>query len=204
MAKWMQVLSTAVIGVSVFYLQRTTAFASFNKDLQSETENINQTVTFLTVAWIFDPPYIIPVNGSPTRDEGLIRDALIRYVTVECGHIRQCDPISYEVIGLQAHSELGMIELLRTNKADMAAPIFKNPDSPRYSEFPFFKIVDYPGTDFFTIEDQTNPIRVVVDAVFKSWPLLALTVIIMAIAGVIMWALVRLWTEIYNKYSFDV
>ena len=196
MAKWMQVLSTAVIGVSVFYFQTTTAkdisSAFTNKDLQSEAENKNQTVTFLTVAWIYGPPYVIPVNGSPTQDDGMIRDALLRYMTVECGYFQQPDPISYEVIGLQAHSELGMVELLRTNKADMAAPIFETPDSRRYSEFPFFKIADYPGTDFFTTEDQTNPIRVVINAVLKSWPLLALTLIIMAIAGVIMWALVSL------------
>lgn len=195
MAKWLQMLSTAVIGVCVFYFQTTTAkdnsSTTTNKDLQSEGENKNQTVTFLTVAWIFDPPYIIPVNGSSIQDEGMIRDALLRYITVECGYFWE-PYISYKVISLQAYSEFGMIELLRTNTADVASPIFETPGSRRYSEFPFFKIGDYPGTDFFTTEDQTNPIRGVLDSIFTSWPLLALTLITMAIAGVIMWALVSL------------
>lgn len=100
--------------------------------------------------------------------------------------------ISYQVIGLQANSELGMIELLRTNKADVAAPIFETPDSRRYSEFPFFKIGDYPGTEFITTEDQKNPIRVVLEATINAWPLLAFTLTSMASAGVIMWAPVSL------------
>lgn len=193
MAKWLQVLSTAVIGLCEFYFQTTAAkdnsSTSGNKDLQSDAENTNQTVTFLTVAWTFNPPYTKPVNGSLIQDDGMIRDALLRYITVECGYF-QTPPISYQVIGLQANSEFGMIELLRTNKADMAAPVFETPGSRRYSEFPFFKIGDYPGTDFIITEDQTNALRVVLEAIMKSWPLLAFTLIHMAIAGVIMWALV--------------
>ena len=64
----------------------------------------------------------------------MIRDAQLRYITVECGYY-QTPPISYEVIGLQANSEFGMIELLRTNKVDLASPIFETPDSLRYSKF---------------------------------------------------------------------
>ena len=207
MSKWLQVLSTAVIGVCVFYFQTTVATNNSsiyaNNNSLSEAENTNQTVTFLTMAWVLNPPYVIPTNGSLIEDEGMLRDALLRYVTVECGYYRT-PGISYYVIGLQAHSELEMIELLRTNKADTAGPIFETSDSRRYNEFPFFKIGDYPGTDFFTTKDQTNPIRVVLDAIKKSWPLLALTLITMAIAGVIMWALVSLRTEIYCHYPLRV
>lgn len=195
MAKWLWVLLTAVIGGCVFYLRTTTAMdnssTSAIKYLQREAENKNQTLTFLTAAWIFDPPYIIPANGSSIQEEGMIRGALLRYITVECGYFQK-PSISYQVIGLQANSELGMIELLRTNKADVAAPIFETPDSRRYSEFPFFKIGDYPGTEFITTEDQKNPIRVVLEATINAWPLLAFTLTSMASAGVIMWALVSL------------
>ena len=195
MAKWLWVLSTAVIGGCVLYLRTTIAMdnssTSAIKYLQREAENKNQTLTFLTAAWIVDPPYIISANGSSIQEEGMIRGALLRYITVECGYFQK-PPISYQVIGLQANSELGMIELLRTNKADVAAPIFETPDSRRYSEFPFFKIGDYPGTEFITTEDQKNPIRVVLEATINAWPLLAFTLTSMASAGVIMWALVSL------------
>ena len=81
MAKWLWVLSTAVIGGCVFYLRTTTAMdnssTSAIKYLQREAENKNQTLTFLTAAWIFDPLYIIPANGSSIQEEGMIRGALL-------------------------------------------------------------------------------------------------------------------------------
>lgn len=208
MSKWpLQVLSTAVISIHVVFFLTSTAknisSTCANNDSQSETGNINQTVTVLTVAWIFDPPYIIPENGILIQDSGMIRDALLRYITVECGYF-QTPPISFQVIGMQSKSEFGMIELLRANKADMAAPIFETPGSRQYNEFLFFKLGDYPGTDFITSEDQANPIRVVFKGIMKSWPLLAVALIDMAIAGVIMWALVSLLTEINCQYPLRV
>lgn len=208
MSKWpLQVLSTAVISIHVVFFLTSTAknisSTCANNDSQSETGNINQTVTVLTVAWIFDPPYIIPENGILIQDSGMIRDALLRYITVECGYF-QTPPISFQVIGMQAKSEFGMIELLRANKADMAAPIFETPGSRQYNEFLFFKLGDYPGTDFITSEDQANPIRVVFKGIMKYWPLLAVALIDMAIAGVIMWALVSLLTEINCQYPLRV
>lgn len=74
MAKWLWLLSTAVIGGCVFYLRTTTAMdnssTSAIKFLRREAENKTQTPTFLTAAWIFDPPYIIPANGSSIQEEG--------------------------------------------------------------------------------------------------------------------------------------
>ena len=208
MAKWpLQVLSTAVISIHVVFFQTSTAkyisSTCANNDSQSETGNINQTVTALRVAWIFDPPYTIPVNGTLIQDSGMIRDALLRYITVECGYFQK-PPISFQVIGLQANSEFDMLEMLRANKADMAVPIFETPDSRRYNEFLFFKLGDYPGTDFITTEDQENPIRVVFKGIMKSWPLLAVALIDMAIAGVIMWALVSLLKEVNCQYPWRV
>ena len=82
-----------------------------------------------------------------------------------------------------------MIEMLRQNKVHLAVPIFE-PINRRYIEFPFLKLVDYPGTDFISTEEETKGLSVVLDAVLKSWPLLAVTLILTAIAGVTVWALV--------------
>ena len=84
-----------------------------------------------------------------------------------------------------------MIEILRQNKVHVVGPIFDSTNR-RYGEFHFFKITDFPGTEFITSEDETNKLSLVLDAVLKSWSLFAVTLILTAIAGIIMWALVCL------------
>ena len=143
----------------------------------------------LIFAWIEKPPYAtLPSNGSSDNEaHGMIREALIRHVTVECGWYAG---IGYEMTTLKVDSEFGMIELLRQNKVHVALPIFEHPSNRRYSEFPFVKLDDYPGSEYITTEDDTSTLSIVLDAVLKAWPLLAVTMVITAIAGIIMWALV--------------
>lgn len=180
-------LSATIVRICVIYLQCIAAKSS-NEDQQREDKNTNQTV--LTVAWVLKPPYTKPANASLiSPNHGIVQDAILRYMVLECG-LFNTPSVSYQGKGLEADSEFEMIELLRKNIADAAVPIFDNLDNRRYSEFPFFKIGDYPGTDFITTEDESNAFSVVIDAVRKSWPLLAVTLIFTAIAGIIMWALV--------------
>lgn len=194
MTKTLKVLSAAVLGLCAIHFH-----ATYAKDNSSTPDNgnLNQTVEFLRVAWILKPPYTRSrsiMNGSLNREadlRGLIQDALLRYIIVECG-LLSIPSITYDVKSLQADSEFEMIELLRKNKVDFVAPIFETPDIRRYIEFHFLKLMDYPGTDFITTEDETHALDVVLDAVLKSWPLLAVTLIETAIAGIIVWALVRL------------
>ena len=151
----------------------------------------------LSMAWIEKPPYTTsPTNGSIDDGfHGLIRDALLRYISFDCGLAIM---IAYIPQAVQAYSEFGMIELLRQNRVHFAAPIFE-PINRQYGEFVFFKLADYPGTDFITTDEETNKLKVVLHAVLKSWPLFAVTLIITAIAGIIVWALVgwNLYTETY-------
>ena len=143
----------------------------------------------LFFAWIEKPPYATPPSNGSSDNEahGMIREALIRHVMAECGWKVE---IGYQVSTLKVDSEFGMIELLRQNKVHVALPIFEHPSSRRYSEFPFLKLDDYPGSEYITTEDDTSTLSIVLDAVLKAWPLLAVTMVITAIAGIIMWALV--------------
>ncbi|XP_078381083.1 uncharacterized protein LOC144663874 isoform X3 [Oculina patagonica] len=196
MKKCLKVLSAAIIRFCIIYLQAT-AVESNNEDQQSE--DTNQTTTPLTAAWVAMPPYTHIINNRNDSykingDHGVIHDALLRYIFVECG-LYNTPPSTYKVENLEAESEFEMIELLRKNKADVAAPIFEKPDNRRHNEFPFFKLGDYPGTDFLTTEDETNPLRVVLDAIVEAWPLLAFLLISTAIAGIIMWALDTYWNS---------
>ena len=88
-----------------------------------------------------------------------------------------------------------MIQMLKENKVHIAIPIFEQQKSRKYSEFIFFKLLEYPGTGYIALaDDENDALDVVFDSVSKSWPLLAvtMTMIFTAIAGIIMWALLRL------------
>ena len=186
------VLPAVVIGLGVIQLRTTSATRNESTpESESADEQDEQDLpSDLTIALIENPPYTTsPTNGSLDDEfQGMIRDVLLRFITIECGVY---EGVNYEVKIFRADNEFHMIELLRQNKVHVAAPIFESTNR-RYDEFPFLKITDYPGSDFITSEDEANKLSLVLDAVLKSWSLFAVTLILTAIAGVIMWALVCL------------
>ena len=142
----------------------------------------------LFLAWIEKPPYTTSASNESLDHyvQGLIRDVLFQYIFRQCGYDSR---VRFIPKTNRVDSEFRMIEQLSQNRVHLAAPVFE-PINRQYSEFPFVKLVDYPGTDFIKTEDETKGINVVLDAVMKSWPLFVVTLILTAIAGVIMWALV--------------
>lgn len=120
----------------------------------------------------------------------MFRDALLKYLMSECEDDGKYKYF-YKVQTRRTQSEFEMIELLRQDKVHMAGPIFKQHDDKKYNEFLFFKMLDYPGTEYITTaEEETRGITVVLNSVLKSWPLLAFTLVLTAIAGIIIWLLV--------------
>ena len=188
MRKQLKVPLVLVLGfvIGVIHYQPTTAGEG------NSSEHGGLAKKPLIFAWIEKPPYATsPNNGSVDNEaQGMIRDSLMRHITVECGWYSE---VSYQMDTLKVDSEFGMIELLRQNKAHIALPIFEHPTNRRYPAFPFFKLHDYPGTEYITKEDNASALSVVLDSVLKAWPLLAVTIVLTAIAGVIMWALVGIW-----------
>jgi hypothetical protein len=187
MNTWFKVISVIVIGLCAIQLRTTSATGNEDGDEDDEKHPVKN----LTIAWIENPPYTTsPTNGSVDDEaHGMLRDVLLRYITIECGYYAE---VSYEVKTFRAENEFHMIELLRQNKVHVAAPIFESTNR-RYGKFSFFKITDYPGSQFITSEGEGNKLSLVLDAVLKSWSLFAVTLILTAIAaGVIMWALVCL------------
>ena len=143
----------------------------------------------LVLGWIEKPPYAVsPTNESLDNEaHGLIRDAVLRYILAECGYAFK---LAYQVSTRKFESEFELLQQLRQNIVHIALPIFRDANNRKYSEFIFFKLDDYPGTEFITTKDDTTALTVVMDSVLKSWPLLAVTLVLTAIAGIIMWALV--------------
>ena len=190
MATWFKLLLALFIGLVAFKFRVTSAKSSSSEsDDNDDNEKEN-----LTIAWIYKPPYIRgPDNSSlDNQAHGIVRDVMLKYIVKDCS--REFGNPHYEIKTLKADSESAMIQLLKQNKVHVAIPIFEQQDNQKYSEFIFFKLLDYPGTEYITLADDENndALDVVFDSVLKSWPLLAVTMIFTAIAGIIIWALVRL------------
>ena len=174
---WITVLPVIVIVLGAIQLR--TASATANKTT-SGNEN-------LIIGWIEKPPYLTsPTNESLTRGAyGMLRSVFMRYIDG-----KKCHSSDHPLVR-RADSEFHMIELLRQNEVHVAAPVFE-PTERRYSEFQFFKLIDYPGSEYITTEPETDKVNFVLGEVLKCWPLFAVTLLLTAIAGVIMWALVSL------------
>ena len=190
MATWFKLLLALFIGLVAFKFRVTSAKSSSSEsDDNDDNEKEN-----LTIAWIYKPPYIRGPDNSSLDNQvhGIVRDVMLKYIVKDCSG--EFGNPHYEIKTLKADSESAMIQLLKQNKVHLAVPIFEQQDNQKYSEFIFFKLLDYPGTEYITLADDENndALDVVFDSVLKSWPLLAVTMIFTAIAGIIIWALVRL------------
>lgn len=171
--KWFKVLPTLVLG------------------LVASIASIYCQVDTLIFAWMEKPPYAIsPGNGSRNRDvRGIILDALMEPRAEDS--CRNYPQRRY----LKVNHEFEMIDLLRQNKAHVAFPIFEQAPNRQYREFPFVKLDDYPGTEYITKVDDDRVLNVVLNSVLKSWPLFAVTLVLTAIAGIIMWCLDTYWNS---------
>lgn len=183
MSEWFKV--PLVVVIAFYTVQFRAILANGNSSTSGEGIKNNSN---LFLAWIERPPYTTsPPNESLDNDvHGVVREALFRYIFYDCSYK---DGFKYLPKTNRVDTEFQMIELLSQNRVHLAAPVFERANR-QYSQFPFVKLVDYPGTDFITTEDETKGLHVVLDAVLKSWPLFAVTLILTAIAGVIIWALV--------------
>ena len=185
MSSWIIVLSAFFVGLGAIQIRNTSMTGNQDRDEEDEGHWVKKD---LTIAWIAKPPYTPSAANGSQDDEGhvLIRNVLYPHILLECGTLKG---VRYQFKTFRADSEFHMLELLRQNKVHVAAPIFE-PTNRRYGEFSFFKITDYPGSEYITSENEANKLSLVLDAVLESWSLFAVTLILTAIAGVIMWALV--------------
>ncbi|XP_073256589.1 uncharacterized protein [Porites lutea] len=163
-----------------------------------EDHERNYTSKSLKIAWTEKPPYAFTSQTTEDKFIGFIREAIWQYL-VDCGEARG---ISYQINTSEFGSELKMVESLKNNQVHIAAPIFELTNNRTYSKFPFLELDHYPGTEYITNEEQINALSVVLDAVKSSWPLFAVTLVLTAIAGIVMWALDTYWNSEEFPRSF--
>ena len=153
----------------------------------------------MKIAWFPKPPY---VTGSPNislenEARGIIGDVLLPEV-LKCYHYK----IQIDTIRVKHESDI--FQKLKSGQAGAGGPVIaKGIDPTTYSGLAFIPMVDYPGADFITMAEPKQFAEVATEAVFNSWPLIAFTLILTAIAGVVTWALVsyHVIRITYGRYS---
>ena len=182
MEKIWEVLSTIIFSMGIFRLDLIAA------------ENDSSGMIPLEIAWINKPPYTIPPTPDSYKVSGIIMDLMTYWM----------DDDAYECLDKnntrETTSEFRMIKLLRKNEVQIAFPIFEPPSNRQYSDFHFLKIGRYPGSEYITTQDEINAFSTIVDEVLKSWSLFALTLVLAAIAGIIMWALVGIVFRYWPRF----
>ena len=78
------------------------------------------------------------------------------------------------------------------NNTYIALPIYGSMTDVKYQNKPFFPIVESPGVIYLQKKEPAgNAAEAVMEAVLQGWPVLVLTLIMAALSGIVMWALVR-------------
>ena len=195
MRKILEMLSVFIVIVCAANLQFCIASignSSINQNYTTRTVPPTNHRRIIVVGWIHKPPYLYAVPNT-TQPSGMGEEMVLRFLH-SCG--------ATFVDSHQASSEFEMINLLRKKKIDVAAPIFEPTSDRHYSEFHFIKTSDYPGTVYISIENGD----VVLNAVLDAWPLVAFNLVLAAIAGIFIWALVSFaFSNIFNlRSSLDV
>ena len=73
----------------------------------------------------------------------------------------------------------------------LSMPIYGDMKDVKFQNYPFYPVVESPGVVFIVQkEDSSNAAQAVMDAVFQGWPVLLLTLIMAALSGIVVWALV--------------
>ena len=83
------------------------------------------------------------------------------------------------------------LHLPASNSTYIALPIYGSMTDVKYQNTPYFPLVESPGVIYLQKKQPPgNAAKAVMDAVLQGWPVLVLTLIMAALSGIVMWALV--------------
>ena len=73
----------------------------------------------------------------------------------------------------------------------ISMPVYGDMKDVTFQNHPYYPVVESPGVVFIVKkEDSSNAAQAVMEAVFQGWPVLLLTLIMAALSGIVVWALV--------------
>ena len=138
----------------------------------------------LKAQWWSIPPYIYKDKYGNIK--GIFKIVLDQIVKQCCnGHTN----ITYEKLPLN-DSEV-VKDNIGENGTVISFPVYGEMKDTTFQNYPYMPVVEAPGVVFImTQEDSANAAQAVMDAVFQGWPILVLTLVMAALSGIIIWALV--------------
>lgn len=75
----------------------------------------------------------------------------------------------------------------------------------KYQNKPYFPLVESPGVIYLEKKEPAgNAAEAVMEAVLQGWPVLVLTLIMAALSGIVMWALVRCSFFVFHISSYQI
>ena len=167
--------------MNLFYVLH--GFAQNNKTLPTKIK-IN-----LKIAWMEKPPYTIRLNSSRNhKPVGLLRSTVWHFI--ELG----CDRFDIHIEPVELHSMDVLKSLVQEGKVQVGLPIFidYHGNYEDYENLHLIRVLDHPGFEFITTgRNHKELVSIILKALVHAWPLLLITTLLTAIAGVIVWALVR-------------
>lgn len=139
----------------------------------------------LKAQWWSIPPYIYRDKAGNIK--GIFKEVLDDIIHQCC---KSHTNITYEKNPLN-DSEV-VKDHIGENGTVFSFPVYGEMKDTTFQNFPYMPVVEAPGVVFImTNEDSANAAQAVMDAVFQGWPVLVLTLVMAALSGIIIWALVR-------------
>ena len=87
----------------------------------------------------------------------------------------------------------------------MSMPIYGDMKDITFQNHPFYPVVESPGVVFIVKkEDSSNAAKAVMEAVFQGWPVLLLTLIMAALSGIVVWALVSVLNVMFTAVKQSI
>ena len=76
-------------------------------------------------------------------------------------------------------------------------PLYGQMNHVKFRNMPYFPVIETPGIIYIQTNKETtlSVAHAVMDAVFQGWPIVFLTLIMAALSGIAIWALVCFYSD---------
>lgn len=141
--------------------------------------------------WAPYPPYVTEIDQEPGGIIGeLIRD-MISYSCGTCqgGHGNTfLDLTQNGKGGLSKKTSMAKVRSDVDDKTHLSFPVIGNMDDEKYlKEFVFIPVVASPGIAFISLGSEPSRQGVITSALKKSWPIVALSLVMAIMVAIIIW-----------------
>ena len=160
---------------------------SFNVVASTSNNNtISDSRPRVYLSWYLLPPFTTEdINVFGDSPPGEIISKLVHWIGAACYYDQE---IKLLQILTEGENETDVLNHLENKKAQFAFPVVSSSKESMYRGYKYLPLLPYPSTVFLVKEKP--PGDIMFNAVLKAWPLLVVTLLLTAIAGVITWGLV--------------